>query len=94
MADETNGARYLPALAFLLFALMLSAGVKLYISEADRTRAEIESTAIVSLTYAQAANLQARIALGGADEAFAALAETRRGLNSIDTAKLSPAQRD
>ena len=73
---------------------MLSAGVKLYISEADRTRSEIESTAIVSLAYAQAANLQARIALGGADEAFAALAETRRGLNSIDAAKLSPAQRD
>ena len=94
MADETNGARYLPVLAFLLFALMLSAGVKLYISEADRSRSEIESTAIVSLAYAQAANLQARIALGGADEAFAALAETRRGLNSIDAAKLSPAQRD
>lgn len=94
MAEKTNGARYLPVLAFLLFALMLSAGVKLYISDADRTRSEMESTAIASLAYAQAANLQARIALGGADEAFAALAETRRGLDSIDAAELSPAQRD
>ena len=94
MAEKTNGARYLPALAFLLFALILSAGFKLYVADADRTRSEMESTAIASLAYAQAANLQARIALGGADEAFGALAETRRGLDSIDAAKLSPAQRD
>jgi hypothetical protein len=94
MAEKTNGARYLPALAFLLLALIGSAGFKLYVADADRTRSEAGSTAIASLAYAQAANLQARIALGGADEAFAALAETRRGLDSIDAAKLSPAQRD
>ena len=94
MAEKSNGARYLPALAFLLLALIGSAGFKLYVADADRTRSEAGSTAIASLAYAQAANLQARIALGGADEAFAALAETRRGLDSIDAAKLSPAQRD
>jgi twitching motility protein PilJ len=90
MAERSKDGRYMPVLAILLLLTLGAAAWWLYMLSFGPAG---KPAVVETLVNAQAANLQARKALAGDAEAFAALRNSQQALNGITTETLAPKQK-
>ncbi|MEE4186542.1 MAG: methyl-accepting chemotaxis protein [Gammaproteobacteria bacterium] len=90
MAERSKDGRYMPVLAILLLLTLGAAAWWLYMLSFGPAG---KPAVVETLVNAQAANSQARKALAGDAEAFAALRNSQKALNGITTETLAPKQK-
>lgn len=90
MAERSKDGRYMPVLAILLLLTLGAAAWWLYMLSFGPAG---KPAVVETLVNAQAANSQARKALAGDPGAFAALRNSQKALNGINTEALAPKQK-